>query len=366
MMLFMQMVHSKPFGTYSNDDVIFLLKDISEKMYETSTMDKEELIQSGKHYSEMLPMEFEPSEEYKNFFLASLHAYKEKIAGAVQIIAEQILRQKGKKTLLVSLARAGTPIGILVKRYIFAKYRISLPHYSISIIRGRGIDENAIRYLSMNYPDYKFQFIDGWTGKGAIKLELDKSIHKINHNDQTNISDSLAVLADPGHCANIYGTREDFLIPNACLNATVSGLISRTVLNRELLNNHDFHGAKFYQELYEHDVSNYYVDEISKQFDSIFGQEISPSKMAEPNWKGLKEVHTIQKRFKIEDMNLIKPGVGETTRVLLRRLPWKILVRDIMDKNVSHILLLANERKVPIEEYQEMSYSCCGIIKQVK
>ena len=41
----------------------------------------------------------------------------------------------------------------------------------------------------------------------------------------------MAVLADPGYCTSIYGTREDFLIPSACLNATVSGLISRTVLN---------------------------------------------------------------------------------------------------------------------------------------
>lgn len=365
-MLLMQMVHTKHFGTYSNDDVIFLLKDISDKMYETSTVDREEMIQSGRHYSEMLPIEYEPTEEYKNLFLTSLHVHKVKIAGAVQIIAEEIIRQKGKKTLLVSLARAGTPIGILVKRYIFAKYRISLPHYSISIIRGRGIDENAIRYLRKNYPDYEFQFIDGWTGKGAIKRELDISIQKINQAGQTNISDSLAVLADPGYCANIYGTREDFLIPNACLNATVSGLISRTVLNQDLLNDDDFHGAKFYQELYEHDVSNYYVDEISKQFDSILRNEILTTIMAEPNWNGLKDVQSIQKRFDIEDMNLIKPGVGETTRVLLRRIPWKILVRDKMDTNVSHIVMLANERGVPIEEYYEMSYSCCGIIKSVK
>jgi len=363
--LFVKTVHTKSFGSYSNKDVIFLLKDISDMMHETSTMDKEEQIQSGKHYSEMLPIENEPSKEYTNLFFSSLHSNKLKIAEAVQVIAEEIIRQKGKKTLLVSLARAGTPIGILVKRYILAKYQISLPHYSVSIIRGRGIDENAINYLRKHYPDYEFQFIDGWTGKGAIKLELDQSLQTINQTNQTNISNSIAVLADPGQCADIYGTREDFLIPNACLNATVSGLISRTVMNRDLLSSKDFHGAKFYQELSPHDVSNYFIDEISAQFESILGNTVS-FKMDEPNWSGLREVQSIQKMLKIKDKNLIKPGVGETTRVLLRRVPWKILVRDKMDKNVSHILLLAKERKVPVEEYHLMSYSCCGIIKSIK
>ncbi|MGV3466349.1 MAG: cysteine protease StiP family protein [Heyndrickxia sp.] len=361
------MVHTKSFGTYSDEDVIFLLKDISEIMHETSTMDREEQIQAGKHYSEMLPIENEPTQEYKNLFFTSLQLNKRKIAEAVRVIAEEIIKQKGNRTILVSLARAGTPVGILVKRYILAKYKISLPHYSVSIIRGRGIDENAIYYLRKLYPDYEFQFIDGWTGKGAIKLELDNSLQKINQESEINISNSLAVLADPGQCADIYGTREDFLIPNACLNATVSGLISRTVLNQNVLKSNDFHGAKFYRELSPHDVSNYFIDEISKQFELIVGNTLPLTcKMVEPNWSGLREVQSIQEKFKIKDKNLIKPGVGETTRVLLRRVPWKILVRDKMDKNVSHILLLAKERKVPIEEYDLMSYSCCGIIKSVK
>ncbi len=42
-----------------------------------------------------------------------------------------------------------------------------------------------------------------------------------------------------------FGTREDFLIPSACLNSTVSGLVSRTVLNDDLIGPADFHGAKF-------------------------------------------------------------------------------------------------------------------------
>ena len=74
------------------------------------------------------------------------------------------------------------------------------------------------------------------------------------------LDDTLAVIADPGYCTTLYGTREDFLIPSACLNSTVSGLVSRTVLNDLYIGKDDFHGAKFYQELIEMDVSNEYID----------------------------------------------------------------------------------------------------------
>lgn len=37
--------------------------------------------------------------------------------------------------------------------------------------------------------------------------------------------------------------------------------------------------------------------------------------------------------YKISDVNLIKPGVGETTKVLLRRVPWMILVNDMDNPN---------------------------------
>ena len=66
-----------------------------------------------------------------------------------------------------------------------------------------------------------------------------------------------------------YGTREDFLIPSACLNSTVSGLISRTVLRADLVGPHDFHGAKFYRELAGADVSVDFLDTVAARFDEV-------------------------------------------------------------------------------------------------
>ncbi|NPC91451.1 cysteine protease StiP family protein [Bacillus sp. WMMC1349] len=357
-------------GSYPESDVTFLLKDLSGFSIEKSTQERENLIQSGTHYSEMLPVEYKPTDEYMKLFYASLEESKQKVAEAVGIVAEQIVQKRGFHTVLCSLARAGTPIGVLIKRYIEFKYNKTLPHYSISIIRDRGIDENAIRYIIQQHPDHSVTFVDGWTGKGAITKELTCAVDRFNDTYGTKLSAELAVLADPGYCSDLFGTREDFLIPSACLNSTVSGLVSRTVLNEQWIGTDDFHGAKFYRDLLAEDVSNLYVDTITAEFNTIekkateIASEFLESK-EEPDWRGLSSVSNIQKDFDIDNTHFIKPGVGETTRVLLRRVPWKILIQPGSEEKLKHILLLAEDRGVPVEKYTNMSYSCCGLIRSV-
>ena len=45
-------------STYSEEDVILLLKDITGLVEPQGTQERELLIQSGKHYCEMLPIEY--------------------------------------------------------------------------------------------------------------------------------------------------------------------------------------------------------------------------------------------------------------------------------------------------------------------
>lgn len=369
----MRNTRSKPakIGTYQENDVLFLLKDLSEANLEDSAANRELQMQSGGHYSETLPIEYQPPKEYIDLFWKTLHQYKRKVALAVGIVAEQIFRLKGEKTVLVSLARAGTPVGILIKRYLSLKYGVSLPHYSISIIRDRGIDENALHYICSEHPEQTIQFVDGWTGKGAISLELTKSCREYEQKYGMKLDDTLAVIADPGHCTTLFGTREDFLIPSACLNSTVSGLVSRTVLNNAYIEGDDFHGAKFYKHLIDEDVSNEFIDIIANEFPGITEEAkgMAQQKMHEQftaEFTGLKDVKRIQSQFAIDSQNYIKPGVGETTRVLLRRVPWKILMRDPSSPFVQHILMLAKEKQVEVVEYPDLTYLCCGIIKSVK
>ena len=82
---------------------------------------------------------------------------------------------------------------------------------------------------------------------------------------------------------------------------------------------------------------------------------------------GVDEVRDIASEFGIDDINLVKPGIGETTRVLLRRVPWKVL-RDSRykdDASLAHIVRLAQEKNVPVEYYPLTHYRACGIIKKL-
>ncbi|MNB84092.1 Cysteine protease StiP precursor [compost metagenome] len=362
-----------PLGSYPPSDVTFLLKDLSSVALELGTAEREKAIQSGVSYSEMLPVEYQPTEQYIGLFRETLQESAAKVALAVAVVSERIVAQRGTEgTVLVSLARAGTPVGVLIRRYIAEAYGAELPHYSVSIIRGKGLDMNAIRYILQQHgTDANLQFVDGWTGKGAITRVLKESCIAFYNRYGVRLSDDLAVLADPGHCSGTFGTREDYLIPSACLNSTVSGLLSRTVQRNDLTGPEDFHGAKFYKEWLEHDYSNVFIDAITPYFASVRETAVAAAgemgaSPPEISWRGMQDIITLQEHFGIDNINLIKPGVGETTRVLLRRVPWKIIVDTKDNPNLRHILLLAEERNVPVEEYPGLAYSCCGIIKPLK
>ena len=104
--------------SYTPDDVILLLKDVTGLVEPQSTEERERLIQSGRHYCEMLPIEYVPTEKYMQVYEEALKAYAKPTALAVGKLSDKIIDQKGKNVVLVSLARAGIPIGILIKRYI--------------------------------------------------------------------------------------------------------------------------------------------------------------------------------------------------------------------------------------------------------
>lgn len=352
-------------GSYREGDVNFLLKDLSHLDIELDNETRELNKSKGTHYSEMLPIEYVPKAEYMSLYYEFLNTFGKTFAEYIVLLANRIVYKKGTNLVLVSLARAGTPIGVLLKRYLELLPHVTVEHYSISIIRDLGIDYNAIKYIK-EHSDGEIVFVDGWTGKGAITIELKKSCEILEKEYGIKVSSDLAVVADPGHCAEIYGTRNDLLIPSSCLNSTVSGLMSRTVYNSDWIGEDDFHGSKYYKDLESADVSNEFIDTISNYFSDIY---INSVDMVDYNdelvWKGLSFVKELQLEYSIDDINKIKPGVGETTRVLLRRVPWKILIRDIDDLTIQHILLLARDRDVEIEIKSDMPYACCGIVKDV-
>ncbi|MFI7136726.1 phosphoribosyltransferase [Streptomyces massasporeus] len=357
------------FSSYAPEEVGWLLQDLSDVTLEAPTEEREEAIQSGgAHYAESLPVEYQPSEQYQELFHAALEDSAARIAQAVGVVTETVLAERSPRPVLVSLARAGTPVGILMRRWAQHRHGLDLPHYAVSIVRGRGIDANALRWLARHHDPRDVVFVDGWTGKGAITRELAQALEEFEKSDGiTGFDPEIAVLADPGSCVRTHGTREDFLIPSACLNSTVSGLISRTVLRADLVGPDDFHGAKFYRELAATDVSVAFLDAVSARFPEVADAACAQAKELlatdrSPTWEGWAAVERISEEYAIHDVNLVKPGVGETTRVMLRRVPWKVLARAGAGSDLDHVRLLAGQRGVPVEEVDALPYTCVGLI----
>lgn len=437
-------------SSYKKEDVTILLKDITGMVLPQPTQERERLIQSGVHYCEMLPIEYKPSAKYMEAYQEALKHYAKPTAKAVAALAGKVAAKYGDKVVLVSLARAGIPIGILLKRFLQTAFHIQAPHYAISIIRGRGIDDNAMHYILERHCAEHLLFVDGWIGKGAILGELKKCLAAYK-----GVSPELAVAADPAYITELCGTHQDILIPSSCLNSTVSGLISRTFLRSDIIGTQDFHGAAYYGELADADLSYAFIHAIEAQFptkeesnskesngnelngkesnrnepnskesngkesngkesngnepigkkrngNELNGKESNGNELNskesngnEPNGKkrngnelngkesksnklnsdelnvsidkGIDEVRKIAAQFDIEDINFIKPGIGETTRVLLRRVPWKVLIQQESksDKALNHIYRLAEEKGVPVAYYPLQHYKACGIIKKI-
>ncbi|MBE6902828.1 MAG: hypothetical protein E7478_10155, partial [Ruminococcaceae bacterium] len=131
-------------------------------------------------------------------------------------------------------------------------------------------------------------------------------------------------------------------------------------LRDDIIGRSDFHGAAYYGELADKDLTYRFIERIEQEFDA---NAMLPDEPA-PDRTGMDEVYEIAERFGITDINLIKPSIGEATRVLLRRVPWKMLVHSLDDhEHLGHIYQLAKEKGVEIEVYPLRNYKACGLIK---
>ena len=358
------------FGSYAPEDVDWLLTDLSHVQLERPVGEREAGFRAGEHYSASLPTEYEPDDAYLALFHEALAGCAGSVARAVACLGERLRDHRGDDVVLASLARAGTPIGVLLRRWWAQAGLAPPPHATISIVRGRGIDLQALRYLERRHGSARVVFVDGWTGKGAITRELQQAVADANERLGTAFDPGLAVVADPAGTARWAGVRDDLLVPSALLNSTVSGLVSRTVLRPDLTGPRGYHGAKCYAHLAEHDLSRTFVDVVSARFPAVAAAREDSHRIAAaesdepPVADAWQRVADIARRYGLKDLNLVKPGIAEATRVLLRRVPWQVLVRSdlLEDPSLAHIHRLAAERDVPIIADEGLSFGVVALI----
>jgi len=357
-------------GSYSASDVEFLLTPI--EIEDTPVALKEALIQSGRrHYSEMLSHESLPSEAYLQLFHDAIALNGRRMAEHLLLLAKRIDALRKDNITLVSLARAGTPVGVLLKHVLKRHFGRDAAHYSISILRDKGLDQQALRTILRRHAQESLVFVDGWTGKGVIARQLAASLDDFADSDGIRIPADLFVLTDLSGAAAVAASNEDYLIPSCVLNATVSGLISRSIFRHEISGPASFHGCVYYKKFEPYDLSQYFIEAMLSQVETVCRESGIREPEAPPDKEALQAVSLdflqgIAERYRLSHYNYIKPGIGEATRVLLRREAGRLLLRNKDSEATRHLLWLAESKSIPVEEHKDLPYLAAALIKEVK
>ena len=357
-------------GSYRPEDVTFLLKRLAPLPL-LDVAQKEHLIQSGaRHYSEMLSPEALPSPRYLEIFQQACAANRSQMARDCLMLAALIAAQRSGPITLVSLVRAGTPVGVILKhllQQVMGRGLDEVAHYSVSIVRDRGIDEVALHHiLQQGHAPESIVFIDGWTGKGVISRVLAQAVGDFNQRHGLAIDAGLYVLSDLAGTAACAASSADYLIPSSILNATVSGLVSRSVLN-ESIGPGDFHGCVYYEAFAAQDQSRAFADSLIAEGMAQAARDRLPAPVPVDRAKvaaiSAAFLSATMAQHGIADVNLIKPGIGEATRVLLRRVPRLLVLRDPEAPDVAHLKLLAAEKSVPCKTDARLPYQAVSLIQ---
>ena len=350
-------------GSYLPEDVHFLLKPVEMEM--TPVEQKERLIQSGeKHYSEMLSQEPEPTAWHLDLFARALEQGTERLAKEVVMLAKALADRFGDTpVILVSLVRAGVPLGVMLHQTLREMGKTS-HHYGVSIIRDRGIDDTAMDWIEAQHGTEGIVFVDGWTGKGAITGQLRRSLENRAGYPQ---DPRLVVLADPCGVSWLAASDDDWLIPFGIMGAPVSGLISRSIWSSEGL-----HGCVKCDHLSEFECSRLLVDTVAGCRRSLDLAAIPASPWVPQEYVHLKirseqVISSLAAEYDISSINRIKPGIAEATRAVLRRVPEHVLVRSVNDPDVALLVYLAREKNINITEVGDRigQYRAVTIIKKV-
>lgn len=333
-------------GSYLQDDVHFLLQPV--QMEVTDVVEKERLIQTQqKHYSEMISFESAPTPVHKALYERALAQNGVRMASDVQALALALNGAcTGPSIVLVSFVRAGLPLGVLLRRALIDMGR-ETHHYGISIVRDRGIDLIGLEAIIQAHGAQNIVFVDGWTGKGAISGEIQRSL---KGDARFPEEPRLVVLADPCGRAWLAASAEDWVIPSGILGATVSGLVSRSIWPAD----GGLHGCVVYDHLTEHDVTREFIEHIEQQRKTLgpvpAAVPWTANKRAKLQAAATQVVESLAARFDISNLNRVKPGIAEATRAVLRRVPDHVLVRDRNDSDVQLLMHLTEGAGVCVEE----------------
>ena len=316
-------------GSYAAQEVSFLMRRL--QLNSTPLEERERLIQCGqRHYSEMIGPEDAPSRERMRLFRECLQCNGERMATDVCLLADALAASvPAGKITVVSIARAGTPIGVLLWHRFRAVYPdIFVKHFSISVIRDRGVDYAALRKIMETHTPESLRFVDGWTGKGTIADELRSSLANWNEAPKS-LNSGLWVPLDVCGASEFASSASDYLIPSTLLGGTISGLVSRSVLMQGEDDGATLHGCVPLDGLRRYDLSRWFILAITELMKPIPVSREIPASASGGLLRRMETLRCLDEmlgRHGHLDRNRIKLGIGETVRVLLRRKPSQVFL----------------------------------------
>lgn len=351
-------------GSYAPDEVSFLMRRM--RLETTPLEQREQKIQSGhSHYSEMIGPEDAPTRERLRLFRECLATNGMRMARDIATLADALAASAvGGELTVVSIARAGTPVGVLLlHRLQQIAPHLRLAHYSISVIRDRGADLVALRWIMERHLPGSLRFVDGWTGKGTIARELQCSLASWQH-APAKLHPGLWVPLDVCGVAAFAASSQDYLIPSTLLGGTISGLVSRSVLQRG--EEDRLHGCVSLDHLRRHDLSRWFICQINALMADIPPSTTPPLNASGGQARYDESQHCLTETLAlrgITDANRVKLGIGETVRVLLRRLPQVVcLSPDTHAADARMIRRLATLRAVPVETVPGLAFDALAVI----
>ncbi len=147
--------------------------------------------------------------------------------------------------------------------------------------------------------------------------------------------------------------------------------MSRSIRNSDFVGPDDFDACVEYPELRSIDRSRAVLDQIEGRMCEVSGTILEEGEDREFRDKEIQEhrqivLKELMERLEIHNENYIKPGIGEATRVLLRRVPWRLIVRNSSGRDIQHLLELAESRGVPVEESADLPWQAVSIIRSLE
>lgn len=370
-------------GSYLASDVTVLLDMVDkDAVADVPVSQKEALIQSGqRHYSDMITLEQAPSSMHEQLYAQALAQGTQRAANDIANLAATLQQifyssvNNEKPLILVSLVRAGLPVGVLLQRALTdtnSRYCLPSKHYGISIIRDRGLDPVALQLILAAHPDSPIVFVDGWTGKGAIYQELARSLEPFSTASHANFNNifhqgagviALLTLADPAGVAWLSASNDDWLIPSGLLNSTVSGLISRSLYTPP---QSGLHRSVFYDNLVEVDHSLAFIEHIDCARQHLTALPKTLATFKQPRYATQDIIEMLASRYQIDNRNRIKPTIAEATRAILRRDPERVLLASADHPDTALLRHLCAERQINITVLGAivLPYQAITLIKQ--